>query len=212
MKTVAQDSANGTVEDRPFAAKAKTGPLAALASHYTRVRAYVVLAERTASPKELAPILNRSISHVGYHCRRLEKLGIIELVDTKQRRGATEHFYRAIARPYIEMEEWEKLSADQRRELSRLILQLVFADVISADESESFDSRLNRSLFRFPIVLDEEGFARMYEIHRRLYEETVAVWTESLERMAESGEQGIRTMATWMLFEQAPHPLNGSNA
>lgn len=48
------------------------------------------------SPKELADSekLSLSLSLVGWHVRRLEKLGAVEFVGDRQRRGARQHFYR----------------------------------------------------------------------------------------------------------------------
>jgi DNA-binding transcriptional ArsR family regulator len=45
------------------------------------------------SPKELAVIYGVPVSHVSYHFRVLKKHGAVSLTDTRQRRGATEHFY-----------------------------------------------------------------------------------------------------------------------
>lgn len=49
------------------------------------------------SPKELADAEKMSLSLVGYHVRRLQKLGAVELVGHRQRRGARQHFYRPTA-------------------------------------------------------------------------------------------------------------------
>lgn len=46
------------------------------------------------SPKELADLERLSLSLVGWHVRRLQKLGAVELVGYRQRRGARQHFYR----------------------------------------------------------------------------------------------------------------------
>ena len=46
------------------------------------------------SPKELADSERLSLSLVGWHVRRLEKLGAVEFVGDRQRRGARQHFYR----------------------------------------------------------------------------------------------------------------------
>lgn len=46
------------------------------------------------SPKELADSEKLSLSLVGWHVRRLEKLGAVEFVGDRQRRGARQHFYR----------------------------------------------------------------------------------------------------------------------
>jgi predicted ArsR family transcriptional regulator len=62
--------------------------------HPMRVRILLILEEKGPhSPNQLSKILDESLNLVAYHVRVLEKYELIELVDTKQRRGATEHFY-----------------------------------------------------------------------------------------------------------------------
>jgi len=64
--------------------------------HPTRVRILNVLRDRElASPVELSQELGVPLGTVGYHVRRLEALGFIELARRTQRRGAVEHHYRA---------------------------------------------------------------------------------------------------------------------
>jgi DNA-binding transcriptional ArsR family regulator len=64
--------------------------------HPTRVRILNVLRDRElASPVELSAELGIPLGTVGYHVRRLESLGFIELARRTQRRGAVEHHYRA---------------------------------------------------------------------------------------------------------------------
>ena len=64
--------------------------------HPTRVRILNVLRDRElASPVELSAELGIPLGTVGYHVRRLEALGFIELARRTQRRGAVEHHYRA---------------------------------------------------------------------------------------------------------------------
>ena len=57
------------------------------------LRCYLESAERL-SPKELADSEKLSLSLVGYHVRRLQTLGAVELVGFRQVRGACQHFYR----------------------------------------------------------------------------------------------------------------------
>ncbi|HYV14872.1 MAG TPA: helix-turn-helix domain-containing protein [Conexibacter sp.] len=67
-------------------------------AHPTRVRILDVLRDRElVSPVELADELGLALGTVGYHVRRLETLGFIELAKQTQRRGAVEHHYRACA-------------------------------------------------------------------------------------------------------------------
>jgi DNA-binding transcriptional ArsR family regulator len=74
------------------------------------VRALSVLHQRVASPSELAAEQDAPVSDVAYHVRVLRELGVIELVSTRQVRGATQHFYRS-AQPYLDDEVWGKLLA-----------------------------------------------------------------------------------------------------
>lgn len=79
-------------------------------SHPVRARALSVLHQRVASPSELAAEQEAALSDVAYHVRVLRELGMIELVSTRQVRGATEHFYRS-AQPNLDEDIWVKLLA-----------------------------------------------------------------------------------------------------
>src|SRR3954471_14944597 len=75
-------------------------------SHPLRVRILAILEERTASPVQLAEMLDASLGVVSYHVRMLERVGLIKLVRTNPVRGAVEHHYRAKPRPAISDEAW----------------------------------------------------------------------------------------------------------
>lgn len=64
-------------------------------AHPLRAKALPLFAEGAVSPIQVARQLDVDVSHIAYHIRVLRKLGFIELVATRQRRGALEHFYRA---------------------------------------------------------------------------------------------------------------------
>jgi DNA-binding transcriptional ArsR family regulator len=88
-------------------------------AHPLRVRILGILNERVASPNLLSQELDQSLNLVAYHVRVLEKYRCIELVDTKQRRGATEHFYRASSSQLLSDSEWARFEALDDRHLSR---------------------------------------------------------------------------------------------
>src|SRR6185312_13364180 len=98
--------------------------LASIVAHPTRARAFTILAERTASPVEIAQEIGKDVGHVGYHVRKLQELNLIELVDERPVRGAVEHFYRAIARPIVDDKEFAQMSMDDREAMTRYLLQL----------------------------------------------------------------------------------------
>ena len=147
--------------------------LAAIVAHPTRARSFLILAERTASPAEIAKEIGKDVGHVGYHVRKLQQLDLIELVDEKPVRGAVEHFYRAIERPVVTEEEFVGQSIEEREVFTRAILQLHVADVARAMDEHTFDSRANRVIVRIPMLVDEEGFAELSDLHMEAWERTL---------------------------------------
>ena len=55
-------------------------------SHPLRARALAILAERTATPKELAQELGAPLPHMSYHIRTLAELGVIRLAPARSDR------------------------------------------------------------------------------------------------------------------------------
>jgi DNA-binding transcriptional ArsR family regulator len=175
--------------------------LAAIVAHPTRARSFLILAERTASPAEIAKEIGKDVGHVGYHVRKLQQLDLIELVDEKPVRGAVEHFYRAIERPVVTEEEFAGQSVEEREVFTRAVLQLHVADVARAMDEHTFDSRANRVFVRIPMLVDEEGFQELSEIHTEMFERVLEVQAKSAERMTGSQEEGIPTVSSSMFFE-----------
>jgi DNA-binding transcriptional ArsR family regulator len=178
--------------------------LAAIVAHPTRARCLMILAERTASPVEIAQEIGKDVGHVGYHVRKLQQLDLIELVDERPVRGAVEHFYRAMARPFVTEEEFAEQPVEQREIYTRRILQLHISDVARALDEHTFDERANRWLIRTPMVVDEEGFEELGALHAELYERTLDIQARSDERRTGTDDEGISTMSTNMFFETPP--------
>lgn len=68
--------------------------LAKALSSSLRAEALRLIAQGVASPKSIAKRLDVDLPTLAYHVRVLRRLGCIELVETKKRRGAVEHIYR----------------------------------------------------------------------------------------------------------------------
>jgi DNA-binding transcriptional ArsR family regulator len=178
--------------------------LAAIVAHPTRVRCFVILAERIASPNEIALALKKDVGHVSYHVKRLEKIGAVELVRTRPVRGAVEHFYRAVERPIADDDDWGKLTPAERASITRYILQLHVADATRAVDAGTFDARANRCLIRTPVMVDEEGFDELNALHVETYERTLEIQARSAERLTSAPNGAIPTMTTTMFFELPP--------
>jgi len=185
--------------------------LAAIVAHPTRARAFSILAERTASPVEIAQEIGKDVGHVGYHVRKLQQLNLIELVDERPVRGAVEHFYRAIARPVVREEGFAHQTPEEREVFTRHTLQLHVTDVARAMDEKTFDSRDNRALIRFPMFVDQEGFDELAQLHVEMYERALDIQARSDERRSGSEEDGIATSSTTMLFETPERRRSGSS-
>lgn len=80
------------------------------------------MSERTASPSEIARLLDIELSIVSYHVRILEEFGLIELVEEEPVRGSVAHFYRAVDPVSTASTEWEGL--DESGQLHRATVRL----------------------------------------------------------------------------------------
>src|ERR687894_421849 len=94
-------------------------------SHPLRVRILARLAERTASPNELAEWLDAPLGTVAYHVRTLRRLGLIELRRETRVRGAVQHHYRALPRPALTDEAWAGASPIAKQALVGSTLQVI---------------------------------------------------------------------------------------
>jgi hypothetical protein len=181
--------------------------IAAIVTHPLRSRCWTVLAERVASPNELKDILAASLGDVSYHVGVLKKLGVVELVRTEPRRGAVEHFYRAIERPTIEETEYAVMSRQEREDFDLLTAQLAFADVSSSFEQGTFCRRTNHALIRVPTEVDEEGFEELHQASKEFLEKVYDIQAASAERMSnETDAESIPVTALAMSFEKPARP------
>ena len=69
--------------------------LAAL-GHPIRIQVLEAANEEAVSPSDLAVTLGEPLGVVAYHFRVLHSAGLIELADTKRRRGSIQSFYRVV--------------------------------------------------------------------------------------------------------------------
>src|SRR3954470_3900173 len=134
-------------------------------SHPLRHRLLGMLDGRTASPNMLARELGLPLGRVSYHIRLLSDLGAIELVRTEPRRGALEHFYRAVTTVWFSESDWQKLPRSARRGILGQNLQHIFASVTAAADRGGFELPA-AVVLRAPLELDEEGLNELSTLLR----------------------------------------------
>jgi DNA-binding transcriptional ArsR family regulator len=169
--------------------------------HPLRVEILAILDNRTASPTELAEDLNNRLSTVAYHVKQLKKFKCIELVRTRPVRGATEHFYRAIRRPYFHDADWQLLPLSARQGISGSIVQMIFGDAAASFDAGVFDANDDRHLSRTPLMLDRQAWIEMNQMLNETVERALDLQAEAAERMVKSGEPGISARMALLGFQ-----------
>jgi DNA-binding transcriptional ArsR family regulator len=155
-------------------------------AHPLRVQLLTVLNEGVASPNELAKKLDEPLTNVSYHVRMLHDLGCIELVDTEPRRGALEHYYRAIVRPFFDDREWKRLPKNARGSISDTVLQLVWDDAAEAIKTGLMDERDDRHLSRTVVCIDEQGWKDLNQLLVDTLDQAMQIHADSASRAAKA--------------------------
>jgi DNA-binding transcriptional ArsR family regulator len=154
-------------------------------SHPLRYRVLTILARRVASPRQMADELGEPLGRIGHHVRVLAQLGAIELVETRPRRGAIEHFYRAVVRPAIEDDVWAGLPRGTRRGLLAEPLRRGLEEAATAAAGSGFDDALMHLSVTY-LQLDHRGREQVAETLREAFERVTRVEAEARERAGES--------------------------
>lgn len=169
-------------------------------AHPLRIRILAMLEERPASPVQLAPRLGGTLGQVGYHVRVLRDAGLIELVETRRRRGAVEHIYSAARVPLFTDAAWGRAGAAVRRRAAAALLQQIGEYVAGSAEEGGFD-RSDANLSRVPLRLDEQGWQELVAAGRRWLAEAGDVQERALERSRDESVELRDVGLVLLLFE-----------
>jgi DNA-binding transcriptional ArsR family regulator len=156
-----------------------------------------VLNQRVASPSELAGELDEPIGNVSYHMRTLADLGMVELVRTEPRRGAVEHYYRAIERPHLPAQDWATLPPSVRRSFSDATGRAVLDDFTTAARSGAFE-RDGARLNRLELKLDRKGWDELGKLLDDVAGRIERIAAKAKDRKS---EEQLTASAVLMLFE-----------
>jgi DNA-binding transcriptional ArsR family regulator len=172
-------------------------------SHPLRVRILAILQERTASPVELAQVLEGTLGTVSYHVRTLHQLGLIDLVDETRVRGAVEHHYKAKARPKVSDEAWEQAPPIAKQAAVGSSLQVIDDYARASAAAGGFD-HADAALIRLSLTLDARGWQQLAKAVKRLFEQAQRIESDSQERLdrgSRDGHEPIEVGLVMMMFE-----------
>jgi len=172
-------------------------------AHPLRIQILRALGNRVASPSEVAEEIGAPLGNVSYHVRFLARVGLIELTGTKPRRGAVEHYYRAVARVRLTDRVWAQVPDGVKSGLISGALAQLGPALTSAGPAGGFDRKDAVASWR-KLTLDDRGFKDLATELRRVRERAREIERESAERLSGGhGSGAVATGVALLLFEAA---------
>ena len=177
-------------------------------AHPLRIRILAMLADRSASPVQLSGQLDATLGTVAYHVRTLHSLGLVELVDTRQRRGATEHYYRAREHPRFPDDAWAGLAPVAKQRMLSAMLQEIGQYVTASAAAGGFD-HAEAHMTRRSLQLDDRAFEQLAKATRKWLGEAEKIGEAAAKRLAQrstaDGEDpAVDVGLVVMVFEGRP--------
>ena len=174
-------------------------------SHPVRVRILAMLDEGAASPKQLSDRLGVSLGVMAYHVRTLHQLDLLKLVGTRQRRGATEHMYEAVARPSFSDDAWGAMEPVAKQRLLSAMLRQIGEYANGSAAAGGFD-RDDANISRIALKLDERGWKKLAAASKKWLAEVQKIEAEVGKRAAKPGDEHdlIDVGLVVLLFEALP--------
>jgi DNA-binding transcriptional ArsR family regulator len=171
-------------------------------AHPLRVRILAFMNDRSWSPRELSDELNEGLSQVSYHVKVLKDFDCIHLVDTEPRRGAVEHYYRAIQRVFIPEGMAKQIPKSARRAMYGDVMEEIDKDVGASLKTGRFDARDDYHVSWTPADLDDQGCKDAQDLADRFVMEFLEIEAESAKRRVENEDGGehIPTSAAVLVF------------
>jgi DNA-binding transcriptional ArsR family regulator len=156
-------------------------------AHPLRWRIMQIVIERgEASPVELARLLDQPLPTVSHHVRVLRDLRCVELTRTEPRRGAVEHYYRALVPAFLDDEQWSRVPAVLRRSVAGQVFRRIFGEAAAAGAVGAFDAP-GAHLDRLVVELDDRGWRELSELLTDVLKQAQAIQGRSDERRGDGG-------------------------
>lgn len=188
--------------------KAKTPPkgqsvnqrLIKALAHPLRVRLLAYLNDREWSPNELSEELHEGLSQVSYHIKVLKDFAMVEMTKTVPRRGAVEHYYRAVERAYIPRWMAKLLPQSVNEVVVADILEATEEDLVASINSGKFHERDDTHASYTPVVVDGIGCGEADEVAIRAIKEIIEIQSKSDDRRQNGEGDGERIFLSAAFF------------
>lgn len=154
------------------------------------------------SPRELERELGEGLSQISYHVKVLHDFELIEMTRTAPRRGAVEHYYRAVERAFVPSGMAKDIPKSAQRIIGDNILGKIDGDVGASLKSGKFYARDDWHISWTPADLDDQGCQDAEKLADEFIARFLEIGAESANRRGESKDGGehIWTSAAVMVF------------
>lgn len=172
-----------------------------------RVDLLRILSERSATPRELAEILEEDPGEILDRVIELWADHCIEVVSDGEPHGDVDERRYRIAPPFfVDDREALELSAADREELSATVLQAIVCESMGALRTGSMQSRTDVHLSWKLMRLDERGWREFSALLLRTLKEAETIEESCKERLGLAGEPGIEAILGLLGFERSKSP------
>jgi DNA-binding transcriptional ArsR family regulator len=172
-------------------------------SNPMRVQILTILNERANSTTGIARELGIEPSEISHDIDVLRKMGRIEVVDEKKRRGAVEVFYKAKARAHLDELEWPTVPDPVKGGLRASLLQSILDDAVVAIDEDTYDSLEGAHMSWTPLIVDEEGWEELTEILRVALGGVLKVSRDSALRLNSKDAAGVSCTVSILGYRSA---------
>lgn len=158
-------------------------------SHPLREHCLAVFNERVASTSDIAREIDLDVPAFYHHVEVLEDLGFLERVESRQRRGAEEHFFRAKETMFFDDPTWERVPASVRSDIVGSHLRAIMDELIGALLSGVFRAQATHTTW-LPGIFDKLGWQECLALMDETLAKVREIQMQSRGRIAVTGEPG----------------------
>lgn len=178
-------------------------------AHPIRGRILSLLAdEEGQSAADLAEGLSLPVRSVRHQLSRLAEDGLLEVIGSRERRGAREKFYEVRVTPILETADFETMTPQIRRLATAESFRPMVRDIEQALEAGSFFWN-DSTQARIGAEVDEEGWRVVAATMGAAYKEIEEVAERAAYRMEASGGAGRTKQALFgLLWFERPRPVD----
>jgi hypothetical protein len=176
--------------------------------HPLRHKILIRTGERPWSPTEIAEDTGEPLKRVCEQVGELLKQSppLLELVEERPgpKGGSPRHYYRALVRVNVTVDEWERLPPIEQAWQTITITEELVREWINSINCGAFYRDSHHVLMRTALTVDAIGMQRINSLFCDVGEQLPEVERESAERRSVSGSPGIRLITGLLSFRAAP--------